>query len=115
MNVFVEDTKKHIIKDKEVYEGSLVCHPESHRVIKMCISLSQSSHEEAQGFLSKVISKLQDLFLKNLDKVLLTRSSYVLIAIMEASNNADHIISLIKNSGVKLDTVVGANIYMNSK
>lgn len=97
-----------------MFESSLICHPEAHRVIKMCISLLQSAPAEAQGFLTKAISKLQDYLLKNIEKTLMARSSYVLIAIMEATNSKENVVSVIRSNNIKLDSVVGANIYMNA-
>jgi hypothetical protein len=64
VQLFLSDTKKHIIKTKEIFEeNSLVCHNEAHRIIKMCISLSQQAPSEAEGFLTNAINKLQDLLL----------------------------------------------------
>lgn len=110
------DTKKSIIKTKEIYEQSaLVCHPEAHRIIKQCIILSQQAPAEAEGYLSTAITKLQDLLLQHIQKTLTTKSSYVLIAVLENTNSSSHILSIVKKSGVDLQTAVGGNIYLSSK
>lgn len=53
--------------------------------------------------------------LQHIQKTLTTKSSYVLIAVMENTNNANHILSIVKKSGVNLQTAVGGNIYLNHK
>jgi len=114
--LFLADTKKHIIKTKEIYEqNALVCHHEAHRIIKQCITLCQQAPTEAEGYLSLSITKLQDLLLQHIQKTLTTKSSYVLIAILESTNSGSHILSIVKKSGVDLQTAVGGNIYLSQK
>ena len=116
VELFLSDTKKNIIKTKEVFEQSaLVCHPEAHRIIKQCIILCQQTPTEAEGYLSLSITKLQDLLLQHIQKTLTTKSSYVLIAILESTNSASHILSMVKKSGVDMQTAVGGNIYLSQK
>lgn len=73
--------------------------------------MNQRVSEEVSSIINNSISKLLGFILKHLNKVMMSKSSYVLISIMENTGNKDLILETIKKSKINLKEVVGGQIY----
>lgn len=60
-------------------------------MLKYLITMNSRVSEEISSLINNAIGRLQSLFLKHLNKVLHTKSSYILIGIMESTSNSEMI------------------------
>ena len=84
----------------------------AHRVLKYLIGVNSRVSEEIGAVVGRSIGQLQGLFLKHLGKVLHSKSSYILISIMESTSNREAIMEMVLKSKVDLKEVVGGPIYL---